>query len=378
MSNAENGVRRRRRIGRWRYALVAILVFLGLSFVSVSGVRAHEEYVVDDREDVSLVAFYRDALTDPGVIGPLLLVGALLAVTLSLFLSFRPFRLDVLSFRVAMGEYRSYVPWLLRISFGIPLIGAGFGGYFVSPAVEVDVRLLQVALGFLLLFGLGTRFVALLTLGVYVVGVIAYPTLLLQLELVGGMIALAAVGGGRPSGDHVLLRLGSTPGTIVNRFEFVTDRAASFQARTRPATQYLPTICRLGLGVTFVYLGATQKLLDPGLALAVVDHYDLTGVVPVDPALWVLGAGLTEVALGLALLAGAFTRGVAVTALVVFTVTLFALPDDPVLAHVGLYGLASVLLITGGGPYSVDEVLARGEPTVRVPPASDADTAVFE
>ncbi len=94
----------------------------------------------------------------------------------------------------------------------------------------------------------------------------------------------------------------------------------------------------------------TQKILQPGLALSVVDRYDLTAVIPVAPELWVLGAGLAETALGLALLFGVFTRASAATAIGMFTLTLFALPDDPVLAHVALFGMASAVLITGSGP----------------------------
>lgn len=87
--------------------------------------------------------------------------------------------------------------------------------------------------------------------------------------------------------------------------------------------------------------------------------YGLTGVVPVPPELWVVGAGLVETAVGLALVAGAFTRACSAVAILLFTTTLFALPDDPVLAHVSLFGLASVLVVTGAGPYSVDRWLAR-------------------
>ncbi|WP_290816174.1 DoxX family membrane protein [Halovivax sp.] len=355
------GVGRRVTVG-W---LAAAAALAGWSGVAV----AHEEYVVDEREDVALAAFYRDALSDPAVVGPLLAGGVSLLVAAVVFLYARPGERDVVAFRVAMSEYRDYVPWLLRISFGIPLIGAGFGGYFVSPAVEVELRLLQVLLGFLLLFGLGTRLVAVAALVVYLVGAAIEPLLLLQLEMVGGMAAIAIAGSGRPSADHVLQRLAGTSGTLASRTVPLFDRVESLQDRARPAGRYLPTVCRVGLGVTFVYLGASQKLLDPGLALAVVDHYQLTATIPVSPELWVLAAGLTEVALGLALLAGVLTRGVALAALIVFTMTLFALPDDPVLAHVGLYGLASVLLITGGGPGSLDARWARGDPTVAVAPA---------
>ena len=73
------------------------------------------------------------------------------------------------------------------------------------------------------------------------------------------------------------------------------------------------------------------------------------------------GQGLFEVALGLALIDGLLTRASAVPALEIFTLTLFALPDDPVFTHVAPFEMASVLLITGGDPYAVDDYLERLE-----------------
>lgn len=336
-----------------RCALLAV----SLASAAAGTASAHEEYVVDDEHAVDLVEFLTEGLTDPLVVGPLL--GGALAVLVLVggYLAVRPFRRDIAAFRAAMDEYREYVPWLLRISFGIPLIGAGFSGYFISPAIEIDLRLLQVALGFLLLFGLATRLVALLGLAVYLVGLVRWPTLLLQLEFVGGLAAIALVGSGKPSADHVLQQVAGTSGTVYRQFDPVHRRAQAFQDWIEQYEPLLPTITRVGLGATFVVLGVGQKLLRPGIGLAVVERYDLTAVVPVPPELWVLGAGLAETALGLALVLGLFTRATAVTAIGMFTLTLFALPDDPVLAHVGLFGMASVLLITGSGPYAVDRWL---------------------
>jgi uncharacterized membrane protein YphA (DoxX/SURF4 family) len=104
-------------------------------------------------------------------------------------------------------------------------------------------------------------------------------------------------------------------------------------------------------------LGIWEKLANPGPALAVVEKYGLTQVVPVDPRLWVVGAGLTELAVGVFLFVGLFTHATAAVAFVVLTTTLFGLPDDPVLAHVTLFGLSSALFVTGGGPLSLDERL---------------------
>ncbi|MFP8952451.1 DoxX family protein [Natrialbaceae archaeon A-arb3/5] len=338
------------------------LGFCAVLASAVGTASAHEEYVVDEERDVALGDFLAEALTDPFVVGPLIGGAVVVLAVIAGYLAFRPVQRDVAAFRFAMREYIDYVPWLLRISLGIPLIGAGFGGYFISPALEVDLRLLQVALGFLLLFGIATRVVALIALVVYLVGVVIWPTLLLQLEFVGGLAAIALIGGGRPSADHVLQRVAGTPGTVYRRFDPVHAHAQSFQERIDTSEQLLPTVVRLGLGTTFIFLGLTQKILQPGLALAVVERYDLTAVVPASPELWVLGAGLAEIGLGLALIAGFFTRASAATAIAMFTLTLFALPDDPVLAHVALFGMASVLLITGSGPYALDGRLERFEP----------------
>lgn len=82
-------------------------------------------------------------------------------------------------------------------------------------------------------------------------------------------------------------------------------------------------------------------------------------MVPVAPELWVVGAAAIETALGVAILLGVLTRFCAVLSFAVLALAVFALPDDPVIAHVGLFGLASVLVVLGGGRWSVDALLAR-------------------
>lgn len=344
-------------------SLAGILGTLGLVGVWTDAVSAHEQYVVDETESTTVREMLATVLSDPVSIG-LLIGGGVTVMTLMLvYLIVQPFQADIAAFRRTMDEYAVFVPWLLRISFGVPLIGAGFSGYFISPAVEVDLRLLQVTLGFVLLFGLATRFVALAGLLVYCGGVLIYPGLLLQLEFVGGMAAIALVGSGKPSADHVLYRISSAQETVYGRVDVVQRWARTLEPKLRPYARYVPTVTRVGLGITFIFLGLSQKLLQPGLALAVVDRYGLTAVVPVQPELWVVGSGLAEIALGLLLIFGLFTRASALTAILIFTLTLFALPDDPVLAHVGLYGLASVLIITGSGPSAIDQRLSSAADT---------------
>ena len=332
---------------------------------------AHVEYVVDDAQDVGdAVAFVFRTVADP-TNAILLGAGALLAVLGVVgYLFFRPFQADLQAFRSAIVGYEDLLAWLVRLSVGLPLVGAGFAGYFFNPAVPADARLLQITLGFLILFGLATRTAAILGLLVYLVGLPTYPQLLLSVEFVGGFFALLLLGSGRPSADQVFQRVAETPGTTYGRIDPIHRVADRVNRLVDPYEQYVATIVRVTLGVSFVYLGFVEKLMNPGLALAVVEKYDLSAVVPVDPALWVVGAGLAEIAVGIALLVGLLTRGVALVAFGLFTLTLFGLPDDPVLAHVSLFGLVSVLLVTGSGPFALDSYLAETDASERAEPTT--------
>jgi uncharacterized membrane protein YphA (DoxX/SURF4 family) len=157
----------------------------------------------------------------------------------------------------------------------------------------------------------------------------------------------------------MLLAVASTPGSYYGRIDPVHHLKSFLDESAASLRRYVPTVLRVGMGASFVYLGLIQKLADPASALQVVEKYDLTSVVPVDPGLWVVGAGVTEIAVGLALVAGFFTRGAAALSFVLFTTTLFGLPDDPVLAHVALFGLASAVFTLGSGPLAFDRWFGR-------------------
>ena len=116
----------------------------------------------------------------------------------------------------------------------------------------------------------------------------------------------------------------------------------------------VPLLVRLGLGGAFVASGIVDKLVIYEQALQAVQKYGLTSVVPVSPEMWVVGAAVVETALGVAILLGIMTRFSAIVGFSVLTQALFALPDDPVIAHVALFGLCSALVILGGGRWSVD------------------------
>ena len=347
---------------------VTRLLVLLSSLALVGTASAHVRYVVDDAADVeSIVTFVVTTVSTP--LHALLLSGGAVGVVggVLAYRRLQPFERDRELFAEAMADYRDLLPWLLRISLGIPLIGAGFSGYYFTPLLESDARLVFIGLGFLLLFGLATRLLAAIGLALYLIGLATEPVLLLQFEYVGGFLALLVIGGGRPSADDVFNRLAADDETTYGRIDPFHDLAVRFRERIAPARALVPLVIRLSLALTFVYLGVAEKLLNPGAALGVVAKYDLTAVVPVAPELWVVGAALSEVAVGVVLAVGLYTRAAAGLSLGLFTLTLFGLPDDPVLAHLSLFGLASALIITGAGRYSLDDALESA--------ARDADTA---
>jgi uncharacterized membrane protein YphA (DoxX/SURF4 family) len=334
---------------------------------------AHVDYVTDgDHSDVTVGEFLTAALGEPLNLVVLAAGGIGAAAVAVGYLRYATRLTDVQVGIRTLQSYRPYLGWMLRLGIGLPLVGAGFSGYYFSPSVPAEARLLQVLLGFALLFGLATRLVAAAGLVAYVAGLTANgPELLLASEFVGGFLGILVVGPGQPSADMLLRRVMVTDGTLLSRFRGVPTPGGVLN-RAGLTHELGPVLIRAGLGLNFVYLGVTQKWLRPADGLAVVARYDLTSVVPVSPELWVFGAGLVELGIGILFLTGCFTRGAAVAGFVVLTMTLFGLSNDPVLAHVTLFGLTSALLITGSGRYSLDETLV---PWLHRRLAADSDPA---
>jgi uncharacterized membrane protein YphA (DoxX/SURF4 family) len=325
-----------------------------LAAVVLSGTaRAHVDYVTNGDGPQGSIRFLVDVFSNP--LNLALAVGGLVGVTAVVvaYWRFDPFRTELDIFTSTLRSYKPYLPWMLRLSMGLPLVGAGFSGYLFTPSVPGEFRVVGVTIGFLLLFGFLSRAVATVGLLAYLaVLVVEWPTPLLAVEYVPGLLGIVVLGSGQPSFDGILRRLLMAEESRLHRFNGYHKLGQRTATALGLTGDKVGVILRVGVGVNFVYLGLTQKLMQPGMALAVVEKYSLTSVVPVSPEMWVAGAGLAEVAVGLALILGVFTRASAAVAFALFTLTLFGLPDDPVVAHVTLFGLSSAILVTGRGEWS--------------------------
>jgi uncharacterized membrane protein YphA (DoxX/SURF4 family) len=311
---------------------------------------AHVDYITDPESSPDPIGFLLEALAQPG---SLLLIGAGMVMVLAAVLAWarwRPMEKPRMRFIERARTYREYLPWMVRLSVGLVLIGAGLSRVRFMPTIlSGDLfALLLTATGFLLLLGLAVRPAALVALGAYVVTLVSHPMLIMMLDVAGGLAVAAILGPGRPSLDD-LLRAAFPRGPGA--------RAATENLARGRYDDIVPLVVRLGLGGAFVASGIVDKLLIYEQDFAVVDRYHLTSIVPVSPELWVIGASLIETTLGMAILLGVLTRFSAVIGFAVLTVALLALPGDPVIAHVGLFGLSSVLVILGGGRWSLDRAL---------------------
>ena len=310
----------------------------------------HVEYVTDPEASPDPIGFVLDALTQPATI-PLLLAGfAVVGLTVLAWARWRPLEGARVRFVERAETYREFIPWIIRLSAGLVLIGAGLSRMLFEPRIEAPsvAAFLLIAIGFLLLLGLAVRPAALVGLAAYAVSFAFHPQLVMMLDVAGALAVAAVLGPGRPSVDDLLrAAFPRGPGAKVATENLVAGRF----------DDVVPLLVRLGLGGAFVASGIVDKLVIYDQALAAVHKYGLTSVVPVSPEMWVIGASVVETSLGMAVLLGIMTRFSAVVGFTVLTMALFALPDDPVIAHVALFGLSSALVILGGGRWSVDRLL---------------------
>ena len=148
--------------------------------------------------------------------------------------------------------------------------------------------LILTATGFLVLLGLAVRLAALVALVAYVATLVSHPEAVMMLDVAGALGVAALLGPGLPSVDDLL------------RAAF--PRGPGAQAATENLARggyddVVPLLIRIGLGGAFVASGIFDKLVIYEQALAAVDKYGLTSLVPVSAGLWVVGAMVIETTL---------------------------------------------------------------------------------
>lgn len=234
------------------------------------------------------------------------------------------------------ASYYELTPWMLRLSLGIALIGAGVAKVLISPSFAgfPQLSFLQILLGFFLLAGFFLAPAVIVAIILFIFALSQNFYLLGNFDFLVAAIVLLVFANPKPGLDDLF--------------------GIPFFLPLKSLQKWAPLILRVGIGGAMMFLAMYEKLLNPNLFAAVVENYHLTSVIPVSPEMWVLSAGLIEIAVGFLLFIGLRTRLVSAIAFLVLSLSFFYFSED-VYSHITLFGVLSVLFVTGGGKLSVDE-----------------------
>jgi len=232
--------------------------------------------------------------------------------------------------------YAPLVPWMLRLSLGIALIGAGSSQVLVSPALHgMGVfATLQILTGFLLLSGLLLSPATLVAIFLFLIAFLFDTYMVGSFDFLAAAFALGILADPKPGVDHIM--------------------GIPFVSPFSDFTRWVPLILRIGVGSAMIYLALYEKIFNPFLSAEVVLQYGLTDIVPVSVAMWVFSAGIVELIVGTLLLVGFQTRLMATAAFVILSLSFFFFGED-VYSHITLFGVLSALFVLGGGEASMDK-----------------------
>lgn len=317
------------------------IIFLGLAVVILMPVTvfAHIGYVVPEQELSQNTGFDFDflfsVLHDPLNVG--LILGTIFAVAMIYFVLKRSslFMNRLVFLRNRTVSYLELTPWMMRLSLGIALIGAGTSQVLISPIIihTAAFSFVQILLGFLLLAGFLLTPAIIFTILLFLMALAQNFYLLGNLDFLALAASLLILANPKPGLDDLL---GIPPFSWLQSLKSL-----------------VPLILRIGIGGAMMFLAIYEKFLNPHFSQLVVDNYHLTSIIPVSPAMWVLSAGLIEFLVGLLLIIGLRTRLVAAIAFCVLTLSFFYF-HETVFSHITLFGTLSVIFVTGGGKVSID------------------------
>lgn len=249
----------------------------------------------------------------------------------------------------------------LRLLLGLALLIGAWQGSVFGPEILISglpaASLIQASLyGLALLTILGwmSELTAIILVIIYALVIWTYGAYgFTYLSYLGPILALLIFGAGRFSLDR--LTFGR------NRTVNSADKVKSSLKLTPLQEDLEGLIIRLTYAIALIYTAVTVKFIHPAISLAVVEQYQLTQfgwLFPTDPNLLVLGAGIVECVIGLALIIGWQIRLVVLVSLFYLILALFFF-GEAVWPHLIMFGLSIYLLITNGGQFTFDRFLRQ-------------------
>src|SRR3989344_1748103 len=217
---------------------------------------------------------------------------------------------------------------------------AGTHGYLFSPNLSIASRIpyalvvLQILIGIAFLFGIYARVAAIVLALLWTWGFVFAGAL----PIVENAWVLSTA--------LFILIMGS------DYFSLVPFRA--FAHLTRRFHDYALPLLRLGVGVTLLVLGFSEKILRPEFGINFLSQYDwnfmqLLGFEWYSDYLFTLSAGAVESLVGLIFILGVVTRLNALVLLVIFAIPMFILGPIELAGHLPHLAGVVLLLLFGGG-----------------------------
>ncbi len=140
-----------------------------------------------------------------------------------------------------------------------------------------------------------------------------------------------------------------------------------------------PLLLRTGVGLSIAVLAFTEKLADPGLALAFLKTHPNFNVAQLIGLTWftnerfILAAGAVELTIGLALISSILPKIVIFGMFVPFNLTLPFLPPSELLGHLPIFAaMYTLLFLPPISDQTIDGTNVEEHPHVEVPPPVEA------
>lgn len=314
------------------------IIYLCIAFLLPATTQAHVAYVVGKETMKNHgggdASYLLSPFTNYSYIG--LMIATLIVVGLGVIV-LKKTRIGQkwsLHLDTVLRSYHEFIPWIIRLTLGIALIGAGTSSVLISPILTVKIfSSIEILLGFFLMAGFLLVPTILVSIILYLYALTQDYYILGNLDFVALCLGFLVFHSARPGVDDIL--------------------GINLLKKLKISRKYLALVLRIGIGLGMIFLALYEKILNPHFMELVINQYHLSTVIPVSVQFWVLATGLIELVIGICLLIGWYTRAVSIIAIFVLSLTFFFFKEG-VYSHITLFGTLSILAIESGGFLSID------------------------
>ncbi len=335
----------------YKLFLLFTLAWVALCIVAPRSVSAHEQYVLSkqqfdlDYANSGINVF--DALKSPENLRIAIEVGVGIIILFALYLIFLSSRLEFFLDQ-ALGHLEPASHALVRIAIGFSFIYSAATAVYLGPEISLAslpwggiIQYALYVLGIFLVFGFVSELAGLLSLAIIIAATFIYKDYMLTyFNYFGEFLALLLFGSRIFSLDKLLFGL---------------------KRLAEKSKDYEIAILRITYGISILYPAISVKLIHPAVIMDIVRQYHLNRIhwlFPADPLLIALGAGLTQIVVGICLIIGFETRLNSFITFILYVLSILFF-REVVWPHYILLALSLYLVINNGSKFTIDNLVER-------------------